>query len=131
MIEILLMREGYAYFESWYEELAELENGADPDSTTQTDFLAWQVIMVFTLYIYDTLGTSSHRFASMGVQSRGSYFSQLKYAARGQLSAINFENAQAAVETTEAASTKRPREADYRDAGLDLHPGKQTKKRKV
>ena len=99
-------------------------------STTQTDFPAWQV-NGFTLYINNTLGTSSHQFASMGVQSRGSYFSQLKYAARGQISAINFETAQVAVETTKAASTKRPREADCRDAGLDLHPGKQTKKRKV
>lgn len=35
-----------------------------------------------------------------------SYFSQLKYAARGQLSAINYETAQAAVETSKAASTK-------------------------
>ena len=91
------MREVFAYFESGYEELAELEDGADPDSTTQTDFPAWQV-NGFTLYINDTLGTSSHQFASMGVQSRGSYFSQLKYAARGQISAINFETAQAAVE---------------------------------
>ena len=41
-----------------------------------------------------------------------SYFSQLKYAARGQLSAINYETAQAAVETSKAASTKRPHEAD-------------------
>lgn len=47
-----------------------------------------------------------------------SYFSQMKYAARGQLSAANYQSAQAAIETSRAASTKRPREADYRDAGL-------------
>ena len=57
-----------------------------------------------------------------------SYFSQLKYAARGQLSAINYETAQAAVETSKAASTKRPQEADYRDAGLHIHPAQLTKK---
>lgn len=51
-----------------------------------------------------------------------SYFSQLKYAARGQLSAVNYETAQAAIETSKAASMKRPHEADYRDAGLDIHP---------
>ena len=51
-----------------------------------------------------------------------SYFSQLKYAARGQLSAVNYETAQAAIETSKAASTKRPSEADYRDAGLDIQP---------
>lgn len=40
--EILLLREeGFAYFESWYEEL--FEDGVDPHSTTQTDSLAWQV----------------------------------------------------------------------------------------
>ena len=60
-----------------------------------------------------------------------SYFSQLKYAARGQLSAINYETAQAAVETSKAASTKRPHEADYRDARVDIHPAQLTKKRKV
>ena len=60
-----------------------------------------------------------------------SYFSQLKYAVRGQLSAINYETAQAALETTKAASTKRPHEADYRDAGLDMHPVQLIKKRKL
>jgi len=49
-----------------------------------------------------------------------SYFSQQKYAVRGQLSAINYETAQAALETTKGASTKRPHEADHRDAGLDI-----------
>ena len=38
------------------------------------------------------------------------------------MSAINYETAQAAIETSKAASTKRPHEADYRDAGLDIHP---------
>ena len=57
-----------------------------------------------------------------------SYFSQLKYAARGQLSAINYETAQAAVETSKAASTKQPHEADYRDAHVDIHPAQLTKK---
>jgi hypothetical protein len=51
-----------------------------------------------------------------------SYFSQLKFSAGGQLSSTNYATAQAAVETTKAASTKRPREADYRDAGLEIHP---------
>ena len=60
-----------------------------------------------------------------------SYFSQLKYAGRGQLSAINYETARAALETTKAASTKRLHEADYRDAGLDIYPVQLIKKRKV
>ena len=34
--EILLMREGFAYFESWY-ELAELVDGADPDMQHYSD----------------------------------------------------------------------------------------------
>jgi len=46
--EILLLQEGFAYFKSWYEEL--FEDGVDPDSTTQTDFLAWQV-NEFALYV--------------------------------------------------------------------------------
>lgn len=37
----MLREEGFAYFESWYEEL--FEDGVDPHSTTQTDSLAWQV----------------------------------------------------------------------------------------
>ena len=45
--EILLLQEGFAYFKSWYEEL--FEDGVDPDSTTQADFLAWQV-NEFALY---------------------------------------------------------------------------------
>ena len=49
-----------------------------------------------------------------------SYFSQLKFSSGGQLSAVNYSTAQ--VETTKAASTKRPRESDYRDAGLDIVP---------
>ena len=51
-----------------------------------------------------------------------SYFSQLKFSAGGQLSSVNYATAQASVETTKAVATKRPREADYRDAGLDIHP---------
>lgn len=51
-----------------------------------------------------------------------SYFSQLKFSADGQLSASNYATAQASVETTKATSTKRPRESDYRDAGIDIHP---------
>jgi len=50
---------------------------------------------------------------------------------RGQLSAINYETAQAAIETTKAASTKRPHEADYRDACLDIYPFQLIKKRKL
>ena len=50
---------------------------------------------------------------------------------RGQLSAINYETAQAALETIKAASTKRPHEADHRDAGLDIYPVRLIKKRKV
>lgn len=49
------------------------------------------------------------------------YFSQLKYTARGQLSAINYATAQAALETSKDVSIKRPREADYRNAGLDIN----------
>jgi len=60
-----------------------------------------------------------------------SYIRQLKYSARGQLSAINYETAQAAIETTKAASTKRPHEADYRDACLDIYPFQLIKKRKL
>ena len=58
-----------------------------------------------------------------------SYFSQLKLGSGGQLSASNYATAQASIETTKAASTKWPRESDYRDAGLDIHPV-QLKKRK-
>ena len=47
--EIVLLREGFAYFESWYEELA--KDKVDPDSTTQTEFLAWQVKMSFPLLL--------------------------------------------------------------------------------
>ena len=57
-----------------------------------------------------------------------SYFSQMKYAARGQLSAANYQSAQAAIETSRAVSTKRPREADYRDAGLNIYPVQLKKK---
>ena len=39
--ETLLLREGFAYFESWYEGLA--KDGVDTDSSTQSEFLAWQV----------------------------------------------------------------------------------------
>ena len=58
-----------------------------------------------------------------------SYFSQLKFSSGGQLSASNYATAQASVETTKATSTKRSRESDYRDAGLEIHPV-QLKKRK-
>ena len=59
-----------------------------------------------------------------------SYFSQLKYAARGQLSSTQYAVARGAVATSKAASTKRPRECDYRDAGLDLRPVQLTKRTK-
>lgn len=49
-----------------------------------------------------------------------SYFSQLKFAAREQLSSVNYEWARAAVETCKAASAKRPSENDYRDADIDV-----------
>ena len=51
-----------------------------------------------------------------------SYFSQLKFSAGGQLSSYNYAIAQASVETTKAAAIKRPRETNYCDAGLDIHP---------
>ena len=57
-----------------------------------------------------------------------SYFSQLKYAARGQLSSTQYSVVRGAVATSKAASTKQPQECDYRDAGLDLHPVQLTKK---
>jgi len=44
---------------------------------------------------------------------------------------MNYEIAQAALETTKATSTKRPHEADYRDAGLDIYPVPLIKKRNV
>lgn len=51
-----------------------------------------------------------------------SYFSRLKFSAHGQLSAINYSSAQAAVEMAKSVSTKRPHEADYRDVGVDIKP---------
>ena len=57
-----------------------------------------------------------------------SYFSQLKFTAGGQLSSANYATAQASVETTKAAAIKRPREADYRDAGLHGYTSCSTKK---
>lgn len=57
-----------------------------------------------------------------------SYFSQLKYVGKGQLSAVNYTTAQAAVKTTKAVSTKHPRESDCRDANIDIHVA-QLKKR--
>lgn len=71
--------------------------------------------------------TSLHpRYYIIPVRVNGSavesYFSQLKYSARGQLSAINYESSQASIETCKAVSRKRPSEIDYRDAQLDVHP---------
>lgn len=67
----------------------------------------------------------------MGVQLRATLSSWNNYAPRGQLSAINYETAQATLETTKAASTKRTHEADYKDADLDVYPVQLIKKRKV
>ena len=50
-----MLQEGFAYFESWYEEL--FEDGVDPDSTTQTDSLAWQV-NEFALYVVSVPGVT-------------------------------------------------------------------------
>ena len=58
------------------------------------------------------------------------YFSQLKYAARRQLSSVSYQTARVAVETSKAVSTKCPHECDYRDAEIDIHPV-QLKKKKL
>ena len=58
-----------------------------------------------------------------------SYFSQLKYAGRGQLTAINYETAQAAVSTCKAVSANQPRESDYQAVDIDVCTP-QLKKRK-
>ena len=49
-----------------------------------------------------------------------SYFSQLKFATRGQLSSVSYEWARAAVETCKAALAKCPNESDYKDVGIDV-----------
>ena len=51
-----------------------------------------------------------------------SYFSRLKFSAHGQLSAINYPTAQAAVQMAKSVSIGRPQEVDYREAKIDIKP---------
>ena len=51
-----------------------------------------------------------------------SYFSRLTFSAHGQLSAINYSSAQAAVEMAKSVSINRPHEVDYREARIDIKP---------
>ena len=59
-----------------------------------------------------------------------SYFSRLKFSAHGQLSAINYPTAQAAVQMAKSVSTGRPHEVDYCEAKIDIKTSR-TKKKKV
>ena len=80
-----------------------------------------------TTYASDGYFISPIRINGSAVES---YFSQLKYAARGQLSSTQYASVRGSVATSKAASTKRPRERDYRDAGLDIQPVQLTKRKK-
>ncbi len=105
--------------------------------TSPTKYQTWDLLRVMKkgfVGLCESFLTSNPGYFITPVRVNGSaiesYFSQMKYAARGQLSAANYQSAQAAIETSRAVSTKRPREADYRDAGLNIHPVQLAKKAK-
>jgi hypothetical protein len=122
------IRRGFEYFENWCNEVYD-KHCNDPVAKTK-HFLAWQTWDLLRICVY---GAQSliHDFVSRNpgyfvVLSRingsvvESLFSQLKYAASGKLSSVNYSTARRAVMTSKNVHGELPSNSDYRNENLDL-----------
>eukprot|EP00117_Sycon_ciliatum_P049175 scpid67563/ scgid34906/ len=128
---LLSMQEGYKFFSDWLIELKKSHPNQSFSRPSQTMFLAWQtwdllrlMMFGFTELCADFNGRHPDYYI-VPVRVTGSavetVFAQLKQAAGGRLSAVNYSTARATLTLQRGLLPPHPSNKDYRDTALDLH----------
>ena len=122
------VKSGYEFFVTWLNGLL-IDTSFSATSTKQTSFLSWQTWDLLRIMTFGFVGFCEDYVARhpgyyiAPVRVSGSavetLFSQLKHAAGGRLSAVNYPTARATLSTQRSLHPVHASGKDYRDAVLD------------